>query len=46
MGGANVPVPIADKMGIHSFNVAWNNKAFTSIGQDPRVIGMLFVTTF
>jgi len=39
LGGVNVPVPIAGKMGIHSFNGAWNSKTFTSLGQDPRVIG-------
>ena len=39
MGGVNVPVPIAGKMGIHSFNFAWNSKTFTSLGQDPRVFG-------
>ena len=39
LGGVNVPVPIAGKMGIHSFNGAWNSKTLTSLGQDPRVIG-------
>jgi len=39
LAGVNVPVPIAGKMGIHSFNGAWNSKTFTSLGQDPRAIG-------
>lgn len=39
LGGVNVPLPIAGKMGIHSFNFGWNSKEFTSLGQDPRVIG-------
>ncbi len=37
-GGVNIPVPVAGKMGIHSFNGAWSSKTFTSLGQDPRVI--------
>ena len=35
----NLPLPIAGKLGIHSFSGAWNSQAFTSLGQDPRVIG-------
>lgn len=38
LGGVNIPVPIAGKMGIHSFNGAWNSMTHTSLGQDPRVI--------
>lgn len=38
LGGVNVPLPIAGKMGIHSFSVGWSSKTFTSLGQDPRVI--------
>jgi porin len=39
IGGVNVPLPIAGKLGVHSFNAAWNSKTFTSLGQDPRVLG-------
>lgn len=38
LGGVNVPLPIAGKLGIHSFTAAWNSKTFTSLGQDPRII--------
>jgi len=39
LGNVSVPIPIAGKMGIHTFSAVWSSKTFTSLGQDPRVIG-------
>ena len=38
VGALTVPVPLFGKFGIQSLLAAYNNKTFTSIGQDPRVI--------
>jgi len=38
LAGVNVPVPIAGKMGLHSFNGAWSSKTFTSLDQDARLV--------
>lgn len=37
-GTVNIPVPIAGKMGLHSFTGSWSSKTFTALGQDPRII--------
>ncbi len=38
LGSVNLPLPLAGKLGIHTFSAGWSSKDFTSFGQDARVI--------
>ncbi len=38
LGSVNVPLPIAGRLGIHTFSAGWSSRDFTALGQDPRII--------